>query len=92
MGAAFVTMKAKGTPAEVKQQFESAQGRDRYENGHMYSGGFGMCRGLAFATPNKVYTEHDAYEYTVEAAQKWGAALAVKLGDAEYFIGAWCAE
>jgi hypothetical protein len=92
MGANYITMRAKGTPAEVKRTFEDEQARDRHENGHSYSGGFGMASGLTFARPNVVFTEEDAYNWLFQNCEKWEAALAVKLGNDEYVIGAVCAS
>jgi hypothetical protein len=92
MGAQFQIMKAKGTPAEVKRVFEQVQEEDRYENGHSYSGGFGMANGLTFVRPNVVFTEKDAEAWLDANCQKWEAALAVKLGNDEYLIGALCSS
>jgi hypothetical protein len=90
MGACFNTMTAKGTPQEVRKAFEQKQEQDRYENGHVYSGGLGMAPGLTFT--NKTFDDtRDAYEWLADHAQKWDNALAVKIGD-EYLIGAWCSS
>jgi hypothetical protein len=92
MGATFNEMKVKGTREEIKRRFEAAQNSDRYENGHSYSGGFGMCDGLVFAQINRVHTEKEAYDWLSDNAQKWGPALAVRLTDDEWMIGAWCSS
>jgi len=91
MGASFNTMKAKGTQAEVRAIFEAAQEQDRHENGHCYSGGFGMATGLTFSHSNVVYTESGAEAFLVDNCEKWEDALAVRLTGDEYLIGAWCA-
>lgn len=96
MGACFqsMTLDGKLTRKEVEAKFESAQADDRYENGHSYSGGFGMASGLTFV--GKTFnTEDAANEYLQETAQKWENALAVtftKDGAAHWMIGAWCSS
>jgi hypothetical protein len=92
MGASFNMMRAKGTKAEIKAKFAEVQENDRYENGHSYSGGFGMASGLEFVRPNVVFTEKDAATWLEDNCQKWEAALAVRLSDDEYMIGAWCSS
>jgi hypothetical protein len=94
MGATFLTMKAKGTPAEVKAQFEDEQAQDRHENGHSYSGGFGMARGLVFPKTAPFPGEETASAWLDENCQKWGPAVAVPLmpaSDNVWLIGAVCA-
>lgn len=92
MGAAYQQMKLPGSlrAAEVKLKFRDEQERDRRENGHSYSSGFGQCTSLTILS--KTFTEMFlAQEWLEDNAQKWGPALAVKVGD-EWVIGAWCAE
>lgn len=94
MGASFNTMKAEGTEVEVKTKFMLAQNQDRHDNGHSYSGGFGMASGLEF--PGFVAPSEKEAETWLEAnCQKWEAALAVRIGmreDQAWLIGAWCAS
>lgn len=45
-----------------------------------YAGHIGIAQGLKVI--NKTFkTESDTQEYVMEAAQKWGPAVAVKVGD-----------
>lgn len=98
MGANFQTMTVSAdlTRAEVKDVFRQAQDDDRYENGHSYSGGFGMATGLTFIDKFEFADESRAYEYLDEHCQKWQDALAVKFvredGKAKWLIGAVCAS
>jgi hypothetical protein len=104
MGANFETMNVDGgkTRAEVKSIFESAQDQDRYENGHSYSGGFGMASGLKFVDrtwqgKELIFeTEQDADTWLSENCQKWEEAQAVKFrdknGKTQWMIGAWCSS
>ena len=91
MGASFITMRAKGTHDQVKEAFRIAQEDDRYHNGHSYSGGFGMCTGLTFGRVNRCHEEVEADEWLSQNCDKWGPAIALRLTDDEYLIGAWCA-
>lgn len=97
MGANFQFEKIDKTDeADVVLAFAKLQGQDRYENGHSYSGGFGMADGLDFAE-GAFHSEDDASEWLGENAQKWGPAIAVRaLDDADkhigWFIGANCAS
>lgn len=52
MGASYNSIVLKGTREQVEEEFHSIQETDRYENGHIYSGGFGMCNGLNFVSRN----------------------------------------
>lgn len=97
MGANFQTMSVPATLRrdQVESEFEKAQDQDRYENGHSYSGGFGMATGLKFherAFDNAAAAD----DYLVDAAQKWADAIAVKIKNADgsesWHIGAWCAS
>lgn len=96
MGCIFNDMSLPGdlTEAEVKARFEDEQERDRYENGHCYSGGFGMADGLEFT--GKIFDDPDtAYDWLSENAEKWGAAKAVRwrhAGKEFWMIGADCAS
>lgn len=96
MGASFNDMTLPGTLTrkEVRDRFELVQDQDRHENGHSYSGGFGMAEGLEFRE-NKFSTVNDAVEWLHDNAQKWEAALAVRAagGDHEvWVIGAFCSS
>lgn len=97
MGANFNTLSVPGdySDAQIREAFREAQDQDRYENGHCYSGGFGMATGLR--VENRMFESYaDAVGYLEEACQKWGDAIAVKHrvfeGDPYYLIGAWCAS
>ncbi|MDX5370347.1 MAG: hypothetical protein LPL29_13325 [Alphaproteobacteria bacterium] len=102
MGAVFSYMVVRGDlpHKEVKAKFEAEQDQDRYENGHMYSGGLGMAHGLTFrddVAPFK--TMDEAYEWVETEAEKWGPALAVRVVEDDaggsksaWFIGAICAS
>ena len=98
MGCVFNHMSLDGhlTKAQVTSAFESEQDQDRYENGHSYSGGFGMATGLIFETGG-AYPNHDAaYEYLDQNCQKWGEARAVRYKNDKgvecWMIGANCSS
>jgi hypothetical protein len=94
MGAEFCLMSVKSEDRkEVKKQFEAEQDRDRYENGHSYSGGFGMADGIEFT--GESFSSYDEAEAHLEkVCEKWGPAIAVrfqnKKGELNYLIGALC--
>lgn len=97
MGAVFVSMTLDGalTREQVKSAFEAEQRRDRHENGHSYSGGFGMADGIAFS--KVTFNNADiAYRTVADSTDKWGPAEACRFkesdGSERWFIGAWCAE
>jgi hypothetical protein len=96
MGAEFQEMVLVGTLTrnEVKEAFAKAQDEDRYENGHSYSGGFGMATGLSFA--DKTFDrDTDARAWLDENCNKWEDAKVVtflKDGVAHWMIGAWCSS
>ena len=108
MGAAFQSRVFPGDLKKeaVRSEFEDLQERDRYDNGHSYSGGFGMARGLQFRSET-FPTVDDAEEWLAENAQKWEAALAVRAREVReklwgetpnpnfntevWIVGAWCA-
>lgn len=98
MGAAYNSTILKGTREEVKEQFRGIQETDRHENGHSYSGGFGMCPGLDFVSRNRlpedlmVEDTRAVEEWVVENQDKWGCAYAVEIGEGVYYIGAWCSS
>jgi len=97
MGACFEYMELKGTKNEVFEKFEKVQTNDRYENGHCYSGGFGMAAGLKFKDRvAEVNSSESAEDWLDDNASKGGPALAVQLyitedGETVWGIGAWCA-
>lgn len=81
----------------VSQLFTEAQEEDRYENGHSYSGGFGMADGIRFKHDQKFGSIEEAEEWVVDNAAKWGPALAVQIIHPDptkcgWYFGAWCAE
>lgn len=96
MGANFETMTLSDMDrAGVESRFAAAQDQDRYENGHSYSGGFGMATGLSFT--DEVFTNSDAAsEWLDESCQKWGPAIAVMFSNGDdgkrWMIGAICAS
>ena len=92
MGATYNEAKLTGTPEQVRMKFEQLQDQDRYENGHSYSGGFGMTRGLQFARANVTHTEAEAHDWLIENCNKWSAAIALRLDKDEYLVGAWCSS
>lgn len=80
---------------ELKAYFQDEQEIDRYENGHMYSGGIGMAEGLRFVRDKKFGSVGEAQEWVEDNAQKWGPALAVRVegpNDNGWLYGAICAE
>ena len=84
MGAQYQEMRLHGdlATAEVQNKFQQAQEQDRYENGHIYSGGFGMATGLEFVAGSRTFPRlEDASKWLQENAQKWRAALAVRAKD-----------
>lgn len=94
MGSSYnqLTIKA-ATRKEAETKFAMLQDQDRYENGHSYSGGIGMARGLAFASETFA-TKEAAEEWLVDNAEKWGPAIAVRSGDTPnaWIVGAWCSS
>ena len=95
MGANFVSFNAPWkSQQEVRRDFEEAQRQDQWENGHCYSGGIGMARGLKF-TASTFVTDKEADEWLMYHAQKWEEALVVKVeesGKPPFRIGAWCSS
>jgi hypothetical protein len=98
MGANFVSYRRFGTRDEIKVWFEREQEQDRYENGHCYSGGIGMARGIRFVEATVFDDERQAEEWICDHAEKWEAAIAVPLrkrrgdGTPAWMIGAWCSS
>ncbi|SHG88081.1 hypothetical protein [Bradyrhizobium erythrophlei] len=97
MGANFETMTLDGKldREAVKQKFAEAQDQDRYENGHSYSGGFGMASGLMFVAGDEFADAKSANDYLDANCRKWEEARAVrfKRGDkTHWMIGAICAS
>jgi hypothetical protein len=96
MGAEYCEMKVKGeSEKEARKKFEAAQEQDRYDNGHSYSGGFGMAPGLTF-TGKSFSSRQEASDYLAETCEKWEDALAVKYqdekGEINFLIGAVCSS
>lgn len=96
MGAEFCTMTVKGQDKKKAQkEFKAEQESDLYENGHSYSGGFGMAQGLEFESKT-FETEDEADEWLCENCKKWEAAKAVSFkgddGKLNFLIGAWCSS
>lgn len=95
MGANYETATLNDMPRKaVREHFDEMQDRDRFENGHMYSGGFGMASGLMFADRPPFNDLYSAHDHVMDAAEKWGPAVAVQFraddGALRWFIGAWC--
>lgn len=97
MGANFQEKIVDGakTRNEVKSLFERVQEDDRYDNGHSYSGGFGMATGLRF-DGQTFESEDAAREYLTETCQKWEEARCVTFKTLDnkvaWMIGAWCSS
>jgi hypothetical protein len=97
MGASFNWMDLPGnlTEAQVRDAFAKAQEQDRHDNGHSYSGGFGMADGLILQTLT-FDTFKEAEQFLADTCQKWEKARAVKFKDKDgvvkHLIGAWCAS
>lgn len=98
MGASFRTMSLPGdtSDADVRKAFQKAQDQDRYENGHSYSGGFGMASGLILISNEPHKSWQAACDHLDNRCQKWEEAIGVKFldddGKVRWLIGAWCAE
>lgn len=95
MGAVFndTTFPPEMTEAAVREAFSAIQDQDRWENGHLYSGGFGMAEGLTVVSDHPQFTRaEDARKWLVANAEKWREALAVRLDDGTWVIGAWCSS
>jgi len=96
MGAEYVEMTVKGENEKIaKEKFEAEQAQDLYDNGHSYSGGFGMAPGLTF-TGKSFPSRKEASDYLVETCEKWENALTVKYqderGEINFLIGALCSS
>lgn len=98
MGAQFqFETIAKPDRAEAEADFERLQDQDRYENGHSYSGGFGMATGIEFQDGQRFVSEDDAYEWLCDHTEKWGPAIAVQAIGTDgnqfgWFVGATCSS
>jgi hypothetical protein len=91
MGASYNQVTLKGDRASVKKQFEKLQENDRHENGHSYSGGFGMATGLEFA--GYIATNESEAAIWLDAhCEKRETAKAIQVNGKpnEWIIGAWC--
>lgn len=99
MGTYFNTkiITGPGSREEIAEKFDVIQSDCRYENGHSYSGGFGMACGLAFHDKDVFESEAEARKYLIVTCQKWGEAIAVRFASPDgtavsWMIGAWCAS
>jgi hypothetical protein len=98
MGAEWqqLTIDGDKTRNDVESLFAKAQDDDHYENGHSYSGGFGMADGLQF--DNRTFeSPQAATDYLEQACRKWDCARCVTFkneltGKSFWMIGAWCAS
>lgn len=95
MGAEFCTLEINSlNKSEVERQFKSEQERDRHENGHSYSGGMGMAKGLNFESKTFENGEQ-ACNYLEVTCKKWGPAIAVVVmneSNPYFLIGAMCSS
>jgi hypothetical protein len=96
MGANFQTTELDGKLSfpEVVKAFINLQDTDRYENGHSYSGGFGMASGISYRNEN-FPTIEEGIAWLSEHTEKWDNALCIKAGvgtEARWVIGALCAS
>jgi hypothetical protein len=94
MGACFVSLTFDGklTRDQVRRKFAEAQDQDRHENGHSYSGGIGMARGLEL-TSRQFKTYDEGEQWLADNSQKWEAAKAVRIeADNIWLVGAWCSS
>jgi hypothetical protein len=91
VGANFVCRVYQGGKDKVRNDFEKDQEQDRYENGHSYSGGIGMAKGISFLD-YQTYTEEEAEQWLEDHTVKWENALAVRVRDSDkWVVGALCA-
>jgi len=90
MGASYCEMSvSRDMPAaKLKEHFANVQDQDRYENGHSYSGGFGMADGLSIK-PNEFASVAEAQKWLQANCQKWEAALAVTATDTREVLVGW---
>ena len=91
----FMTMNGEKTKDEVRNHFNSIGEEDRYENGHSYSGGWGMFPGISFIS--KEFADVDeAEDWICENQQKWDSAMCVKFkndkGETHWAIGGWASS
>jgi hypothetical protein len=95
MGATFVRTQMPGElgPAEVERRFEELRRTDLYENGHSYSGGWGMFPGLKFARLQVFDDQASAEEWVAEYTKKSQPAAAVRFRDKDgveqWLLGGW---
>ncbi|MFW6122448.1 MAG: hypothetical protein ACOC80_16325 [Petrotogales bacterium] len=96
MGACYVgKFVDTDSEAELKETFNDDQEIDRYENGHMYSGGIGMAEGLDIRRDRSFGSVSEARLWVDDHAQKWGPAIAVRVegpNECGWYYGAICAE
>lgn len=84
MGANFITKSFDPSSSqELTKAFEKHQEEERYENGNDgYSGHIGLANGLQINS--KTFKDYDsAEEWLSNNTQKWGSAIAVKVGSFE---------
>lgn len=80
MGANFIwtTLDGDMSQAALRKEFLRMQEEDRYENGHSYSGGWGMCDGLEVDSCKVFACVDDSVTWLGDRAVKWGPAVAVQ--------------
>lgn len=97
MGACFDDRFFPGVDrAKAEALFRDEQEVCRYGNGHSYSGGIGMANGVVFHAKT-FNSEKEAADYVMDAAQKWGPAIGVRVMDERggvrgWYCGAWCSS
>jgi hypothetical protein len=90
MGAAFITMTAKGDPEKA---FAKRRKKDLHDYGHGgYTGSFAEIESVIIKQDEYFHCIHDAEEHLEANCEKWEPAIAVMYHDAEdkemWLIGA----
>ena len=91
----FITMNGDESKESVIEHFKLMAEDDLYENGHSYSGGWGMFPGLIFK--DQVFDNVDLAEDAIMENQcKWDPALCVKFknedGKIHWALGGWASS
>jgi hypothetical protein len=89
MGACFknVVWDGKLTYDEVKKKYQDMVNELLHMHGaDAYNGTFTTCSGLAIQNGKAHGSEHEAYEWLCENAQKWENAIAVKFRDVKKVV------
>ena len=96
MGAEYSQFTARCEKREITRVFAEYVEECQYEQGHGgYTGSMAETDGCSM-TDQEFINEHDAEEWLMDNAQKWGPALIVQvtLKDQEpyWLFGAWCSS